>query len=66
MQFIVLWCNGSTTDSGPVCLGSNPNKTTILKSMAEVILFLFCIRLENGFALFLFRKSCPAVDFVNS
>ena len=25
---IVLWCNGSTTDSGPVCLGSNPSKTT--------------------------------------
>ena len=21
---IVLWCNGSTTDSGPVCPGSNP------------------------------------------
>lgn len=27
-QQIVLWCNGSTTDSGPVCLGSNPSKTT--------------------------------------
>jgi hypothetical protein len=27
---IVLWCNGSTTDSGPVCLGSNPSKTTNL------------------------------------
>jgi hypothetical protein len=29
-SFIVLWCNGSTTDSGPVCLGSNPSKTTTL------------------------------------
>ena len=27
---IVLWCNGSTTDSGPVCLSSNLSKTTIL------------------------------------
>ena len=26
---IVLWCNGSTTVFGSVCLGSNPGKTTI-------------------------------------
>ena len=26
---IVSWCNGSTTDSGPVCQGSNPCETTI-------------------------------------
>ena len=26
--YFVLWCNGSTTDSGPVCLGSNPSRTT--------------------------------------
>ena len=25
---IVLWCNGSTTDFGSVCLGSNPDRTT--------------------------------------
>ena len=25
---IVLWCNGSTTVFGSVCLGSNPGKTT--------------------------------------
>ena len=25
---IVLWCNGSTTDSGPVSPGSNPGRTT--------------------------------------
>src|SRR5690554_3349647 len=25
---IVLWCNGSTTDSGPVCPSSNLGKTT--------------------------------------
>ena len=28
---IVLWCNGSTTVFGAVCLGSNPRGTTILK-----------------------------------
>ncbi len=25
---IVLWCNGSTSDSGSACEGSNPSKTT--------------------------------------
>lgn len=25
---IVLWCNGSTTDSGSVSRGSNPRRTT--------------------------------------
>ena len=30
---IVLWCNGSTTDSGPVCLGSNPSRTTRRRHM---------------------------------
>ncbi len=29
-ELTVLWCNGSTTDSGPVCPGSNPGKTTKL------------------------------------
>ena len=28
---IVLWCNGSTPDSGSVCVGSNPTRTTTLK-----------------------------------
>ena len=27
-QRIVLWCNGSTTGFGSVCLGSNPGRTT--------------------------------------
>ncbi len=31
LEKIVLWCNGSTTDSGSVCLGSNPGRTAILK-----------------------------------
>ena len=24
-----LWCNGNTTDSGPVFLGSNPSSPTL-------------------------------------
>ena len=27
-QSIGLWCNGNTTDSGPVILGSNPGSPT--------------------------------------
>ena len=26
-----LWCNGNTTDSGPVFLGSSPSSPTVLK-----------------------------------
>ena len=29
---IGLWCNGNTTDSGPVFLGSNPSSPTSLIS----------------------------------
>ena len=39
MQGIVLWCNGSTTDSGPVCLGSNPSRTTALRAYCVFVLF---------------------------
>ena len=37
-----LWCNGNTTDSGPVFLGSNPSSPTALNiclSQADVFLF---------------------------
>ena len=27
-QKIALWCNGSTSDSGSACEGSNPSKAT--------------------------------------
>ena len=27
-SFIAKWCNGSTTDSGSVCLGSSPSLAT--------------------------------------
>ena len=40
---IVLWCNGSTTDSGPVCLGSNPSRTTIFESILRCFfIVLWC------------------------
>ena len=28
-----LWCNGNTTDSGPVFLGSNPGSPTIYSTI---------------------------------
>ena len=36
---IVLWCNGSTTDSGPVCPGSNPGRTTFFGCLFLLTLF---------------------------
>ena len=27
-KFLAKWCNGSTTDSGSVCLGSSPSLAT--------------------------------------
>ena len=41
MRSIVLWCNGSTTDSGPVCLGSNPSRTTTLETYNDDDFTLF-------------------------
>ena len=38
---IVLWCNGSTTGFGSVCLGSNPGRTTQKKSALNA--GFFCI-----------------------
>ena len=32
-----LWCNGNTTDSGPVFLGSNPGSPT--EKIAQAIFF---------------------------
>src|SRR5258708_34220845 len=31
LQFIGEWCNGSTTDSDSVCLGSNPSSPATIK-----------------------------------
>ena len=38
-----LWCNGNTTDSGPVFLGSNPSSPT--KSCSDFSEQLFCFLL---------------------
>ena len=37
----VQWCNGSTTDSGSVSLGSNPGWTTKTKAAVAAFVFLF-------------------------
>ena len=34
------WCNGSTTDSGSVCLGSNPGRAAIFFLMFLAIVFV--------------------------
>lgn len=47
---IDLWCNGSTTDFGSVCLGSNPGRSTQrLKHRLSLLLFT---PLKNILALF--------------
>ena len=33
--FIGLWCNGNTTDSGPVISGSNPDNPTNFRRVAQ-------------------------------
>ena len=38
-QLIGLWCNGNTTDSGPVIPGSNPGSPTIKKTALENAVF---------------------------
>jgi hypothetical protein len=43
---IELWCNGSTTDFGSVCLGSNPSSSTAKTGL-----------LTNRFFYALFLKS---------
>ena len=44
MRKIGLWCNGNTTDSGPVFPGSNPGSPTERVSVAPD----FCGRLDYG------------------
>ena len=53
---IVLWCNGSTTVFGSVCLGSNPGKTTHKKEGSPKAEW------PNGFFLFF----CPYLLFVST
>ena len=39
--FIGLWCNGNTTDSGPVFLGSNPGSPTEGDRSGDLFLYLY-------------------------
>ena len=58
---IVLWCNGSTTVFGSVCLGSNPGKTTIREegslkaAWPNGFFLLFCRRVVSEFYMGLSR-----------
>ena len=37
-----IWCNGNTTDSGPVIPGSSPGIPTALKSKLNFSTWIFC------------------------
>ena len=58
---IELWCNGNTTDSGPVILGSNPGSSTrktAPKSGAVFCWERFTTASGSG-AVFCWEGSCP-------
>ena len=38
-----IWCNGNTTDSGPVIPGSSPGIPTALKSKLNFSTWIFCL-----------------------
>ena len=58
---IELWCNGNTTDSGPVILGSNPGSSTEKRGI--ILAFFHFIR---RILLFRFAKRhdgpAPLID----
>ena len=47
-KIIGLWCNGNTTDSGPVILGSNPGSPTKATLIPRVVFFVCGGRLHEG------------------
>ena len=46
---IGLWCNGNTTDSGPVIPGSNPGSPTRRRLFQVVFFFVLCY--QDSFSL---------------
>ena len=44
---IGIWCNGNTTDSGPVILGSSPSIPT-LKRIFNEMRFLFLLIMDSN------------------
>ena len=40
-QIIGIWCNGNTTDSGPVILGSSPSIPTVKRGCVKTMHPLF-------------------------
>ena len=47
-QKIGIWCNGNTTDSGPVFPGSSPGIPTRERLLYEVSFFLSCSFFYNA------------------
>ena len=52
---IGVWCNGNTTDSGPVILGSSPSTPTEKKKASETEAFLFYSLFSASIALIFSR-----------
>lgn len=50
---IGLWCNGNTTDSGPVILGSNPSSPTAKSSSHDDLKTFFIVSPKILFSVFL-------------
>ena len=52
-----LWCNGNTTDSGPVFLGSNPSSPTSLD---------ICLSWQMFFIVWSIKKECRCFEAMHS
>ena len=52
-KIIGLWCNGNTTDSGPVILGSNPSSPTAKSSSHDDLKTFFIVSPKILFSVFL-------------
>ena len=50
---IELWCNGSTTDFGSVCLGSNPSSSTLSSKPGKCVFHKEGVLNLPGFSAFL-------------
>lgn len=49
---LVRWCNGSTTDFGSVCPGSNPGRTTAKAPLKRGVFYFSQCPLTVGFSIF--------------
>ena len=62
---IEIWCNGSTTDFGSVCPGSNPGISTRKRQLFKAAVLLFIDKVNPGvsgvnmYILTFHKKSTP-------